>query len=383
MADDQRQTLIGRAVLDDRVVGARIVVANGQIASIERDSNGDAGPYLSPGFVDVHVHGWGGHDAMGDEAALDGMARSLLSHGVTSFVPAAVTSPLELLAAFAERVRGWMPTTPEDGAEPLGFNIEGPCISPEKKGAQNEAFIKLPSAVDRAVLEPMLDGLRIMTVAPEREGAVDLVEWLARAGVNVSLGHSNATADEASRGYAAGARSTTHLFNAMSGVDNHRPGLAVAALTDDEAYVELVADGLHVERSVWPIILRAKPVGRLILVSDAIGLAGTGDGRMRIGELEVEVRNGECRLVSDGRLAGSVIALDTAVRNLVGSGVPLPLVVRAASRNPLELLGVTDRGMLAPGQRADVVELDDQLNVLRVLKAGRWHAGATPAGAAS
>src|SRR5438132_2642764 len=198
MADDRRQTLIGRAVLDDRVVGARIVVADGQIESIEEDDAGDAGPYLSPGFVDVHVHGWGGHDAMGDEAALDGMARALLSHGVTSFVPAAVTSPLEQLAAFADRVRGWMPSAPEDGAEPLGFNIEGPCISPEKKGAQNEAFIKLPSAVDRTVLQPMLDGLRIMTVAPEREGALDLVGWLARAGVNVSLGHSNATGDEAS-----------------------------------------------------------------------------------------------------------------------------------------------------------------------------------------
>ena len=383
MAEDQRQTLLGRAVLDDRLVGARIVVAGLQIEAIEEDEAGSAGPYLSPGFVDVHVHGWGGHDAMGDEAALDGMARALLSHGVTSFVPAAVTSPLEQLAAFADRVRRWMPTAPEDGAEPLGFNIEGPCISPEKKGAQNEAFIQLPSAVDRAVLEPMLDGLRIMTVAPEREGALDLVGWLTRAGVNVSLGHSNATADEASRGYAAGARTTTHLFNAMSGVDNHRPGLAVAALTNDEAYVELVADGLHVERSVWPIILRAKPAGRIILVSDAIGLAGTGDGRMRIGELEVEVRNGECRLVSDGRLAGSVIALDTAVRNLVGSGVPLPLAVRAASRNPLELLGVTDRGMLAAGQRADLVELDDQLNVLRVMKAGRWQAGAAQVDAAS
>ena len=383
MADDRRQTLIGRAVLDDRMVGSRIVVADGQIESVEEDDAGDAGPYLSPGFVDVHVHGWGGHDAMGDGAALDGMARALLGHGVTSFVPAAVTSPLEQLAAFADRVRGWMPSAPEDGAEPLGFNIEGPCISPEKKGAQNEAFIKLPSAVDRTVLQPMLDGLRIMTVAPEGEGALDLVGWLARAGVNVSLGHSNATGDVASRGYAAGARTTTHLFNAMSGVDNHRPGLAVAALTNDQAYVELVADGLHVERSVWPIILRAKPVGRLILVSDAIGLAGTGDGRMRIGELEVEVRNGACRLVSDGRLAGSVIALDTAVRNLAGSDVALPLAVRAASRNPLELLGVTDRGMLAPGQRADVVELDDQLNVLRVMKAGRWQAGAPAAGAAS
>jgi len=383
MTDDQRQTLLGRAVVDDRVVGARIVVAGTKIEAVDEDEQGREGPYLSPGFVDIHVHGWGGHDAMGDESALDGMARALLSHGVTSFVPAAVTSPLDRLAAFADRVRRWIPSALQDGAEPLGFNIEGPCISPEKKGAQNEAFIQLPSAVDRTVLEPMLDGLRIMTVAPERDGALDLVRWLADAGVNVSLGHSNATADEASQGYAAGARTTTHLFNAMSGVDNHRPGLAVAALTNDEAYVELVADGLHVERSVWPIILRAKPAGRLVLVSDAIGLAGTGDGRMWIGELEVEVRNGACRLVSDGRLAGSVIALDTAVRNLADFGVPLPLAVRAASRTPLDLLRVTDRGALAPGQRADVVELDDQLNVLRVMKAGRWHAGASQTGLAS
>jgi len=383
MTDDRRGALLGRAVLEDRVVGARISVARGQIEAIDEDEAGTDGPLLCPGFVDVHVHGWGGHDAMGDEAALDGMARALLRHGITSFVPAAVTSPLDTLAAFADRVRRWAPSAPEDGAEPLGFNIEGPCISPEKKGAQNESFIKLPSAVDRGVLEPMLDGLRIMTVAPERDGALDLVRWLAAAGVNVSLGHSNATAAEALEGYAAGARTTTHLFNAMSGVDNHRPGLAVAALTNDEAYVELVADGLHVERSVWPIILRAKPADRLLLVSDAIGLAGTGDGRMRIGELEVEVRNGSCRLVSDGRLAGSVIALDTAVRNLADAGVPLPRAVRAASRNPLELLGVADRGSLAPGQRADLVELDDHLKVLRVMKAGRWHDGAGPSGVAA
>jgi N-acetylglucosamine-6-phosphate deacetylase len=380
MVDDSRQALVGRVVLDDRVIAARIEVAGEAIHAVHEDAEGADGPYLSPGFVDVHVHGWGGHDAMGDEAALGGMAQALLRHGVTSFLPAAVTSPLERLAAFADRVRRWIPTAPDDGAQPLGFNIEGPCISPEKKGAQNEAFIQPPSAVDRSVLEPMLEGLRIMTVAPEREGALELIGWLTAAGVNVSLGHSNATTEEADRGYATGGRTTTHLFNAMSGVDNHRPGLAVAALTNDEVYVELIADGLHVERSVWPIILRAKPPGRLILVSDAIGLAGTGEGRMRIGELEVEIRDGACRLVSDGRLAGSVIALDTAVRNVVASGVSLPLAVRAASRNPLELLGVSDRGRIATGQRADIVELDDQLNVLRVMRAGRWHAVADSVG---
>lgn len=204
MTDEPRQTLVGQAVLDDRVLAARIEVAGGVIQAMDEDGTGADGPYLCPGFVDVHVHGWGGHDAMGDQSALDGMARALLRHGVSSFLPTAVTSPLERLAAFAERVRAWMPAAPDDGAQPLGFNIEGPCISPEKKGAQNEAFIKLPSAVDRSALEPMLDGLRITTVAPERAGALELIGWLTNAGVNVSLGHSNATTEEAVRGYETG-----------------------------------------------------------------------------------------------------------------------------------------------------------------------------------
>src|SRR5947207_169077 len=191
MADDHRHTLLGRAVLEDRVAAARVVVDDGLIEAVSEDIEGADGPLIAPGFVDVHVHGWGGHDAMGDEAALGGMARALLRHGVTSFVPAAVTSPLDRLSTFADRVRHWSPAAPEDGADPLGFNIEGPCISPEKKGAQNEAFIQLPSSVPRSALEPMLDGLRLMTVAPERDGALDLVRWLAAAGVNVSLGHSN------------------------------------------------------------------------------------------------------------------------------------------------------------------------------------------------
>jgi N-acetylglucosamine-6-phosphate deacetylase len=162
----------------------------------------------------------------------------------------------------------------------------------------------------------------------------------------------------------------------MSGVDNHKPGLAVSALGDDGAYVELIADGLHVDRTLWPMIVRTKPEHRLILVSDAIALAGMGEGRMRIGDLEVEVRGDACRLVSDGRLAGSVIALDSAVRNLANAGVPLPHAVRAATHSPLDLLGVDDRGRLAPGQRADLVELDDALGVRRVMRSGEWHRGA-------
>ena len=206
--------------------------------------------------------------------------------------------------------------------------------------------------------------------------AVAFVEWLRERGVPASAGHSAADVETARAGYAAGAATTTHLFNAMSGVDHHAPGLAVAALTDDDAYVELIADGHHVDPAVWPIITRTKPVDRLLLVSDAVTLAGTGISRGRVGTVEVEIHGDRCTLVASDTLAGSVIALDTAVRNLVRSGVTVPTAVAAASRNPLALLGVTDRGRIAVGQRADLVELDDDLCVRRAMRDGQWHTGA-------
>jgi N-acetylglucosamine-6-phosphate deacetylase len=166
------------------------------------------------------------------------------------------------------------------------------------------------------------------------------------------------------------------LFNAMTGIDHHAPGLAVAALTDDRVAVELIADGQHVHPSLWPIVLRTKPAGRLLAVSDAVSLAGTDARRGWIGTLEVEVDGDRCTLVAGGALAGSIIALDTAVRNLVRSGVSLPTAVAAASRNPLALLGVEDRGRIAVGQLADLVELDDDFSVRRVARAGEWFMGA-------
>jgi N-acetylglucosamine-6-phosphate deacetylase len=362
----------GRLVLDDSIVPGRVHVEDGRIAGIEPDDAEQNGPFIAPGFVDLHVHGWGGYDAMGARADLDGMARALLRHGVTSFLPTAVTAGLGTLQAFADRVRDWMPGAPADGAAPLGFNLEGPFLSPHRKGAQNPAFIAVPAKVPRQTLLPLLHGLRVMTVAPEVEGGLDLIRWLTANGIAPSLGHSAATLDEARAGYAAGARTTTHLFNAMSGIDHHAPGLAVAALIDDAVYVELIADGHHVHPSIWPIIARTKPADRLVLVSDALPLAGMGDGRTAIGGLEVDVLSGRATLAGTDTLAGSVIALDRAVRDLVGAGLTLPAAVAAASRNPLALLGVGDRGRIAVGQRADFVELDDELDVLRVARDGAW-----------
>lgn len=376
MTMDRATIIRGRLVLEDRVVGGSVAVEDGSIVAVTVDDDGVAeGPIYAPGFVDLHVHGWGGHDAMGDPDALDGMARQLLRRGVTSFLPTAVTAQLDQLVAFAARVRRWLPDAPADGAQPLGFNLEGPFLASVRRGAHDAAHLLLPANVPQSTLEPLVDGLRLMTVAPELPGATELIGWFSDRGVAVSLGHSGATFEQAHGGFAAGARSTTHLFNAMSGVHHHAPGVAVAALLHDAAYVELIADGVHVHPALWPLIARLKPSDRLMLVSDSIALAGMGDGHGRLGGLEVDVVGQRATLAGTSTLAGSVIALDTAVRNLVAAGIPLPAAVAAAGRNPLALLGIADRGRIAVGQRADLVELDAELLVRRVMRGGAWFEG--------
>ena len=376
------ELLRGRLVLGDAVRPGQIEIEDGFIRSIEPrpdDAPAAAGPIYAPGFIDVHVHGWGGFPATGDAAALSGMARALLRQGVTSFLPTAPSLAADELPRFATRVRDWMPGAPADGAEPLGFNLEGPFLARARKGAHEAALLRTPADLAGAPIEALLDGLRIMTIAPELPGALELIRLLSARGVVASMGHSAATLDESRAGYAAGAMTTTHLFNAMTGVDHRAPGLAVAALLDDVVFVELIADGNHVHPALWPLIARMKPPGRLVLVSDALSLAGMGDGRVALGALEVEVRGGRATLVGSDTLAGSVIALDTAVRNMVREHTPLPAAVAAASANPASLLAAGDRGRLEAGRRAHIVELDDGLRVRRVTRGAGWIEGA-PAG---
>jgi N-acetylglucosamine-6-phosphate deacetylase len=371
--------VVGRLVLADGVVPGRIAVEDGWITGVVEDPSDDlaaTGPLIAPGFIDVHVHGWGGHDATGDADALSGMAQALLRRGVTSFLPTAPTLPEAELPRFANRIRYWMPGAPDDGAEPLGFNLEGPFLAPERRGAHDPELLRAPADVAPAVIDAVLAGLRIMTIAPELAGALELIAQLAALGIVPSIGHSGATLAEARAGYAAGGRTTTHLFNAMTGVDHRMPGLAVAALTDDAAFVELIADGHHVHPALWPLITRTKPADRLVLVSDALAMAGTGDGIGHVGGLEVEVRGGRATLAGTDTLAGSVIALDMAVRALVREGRPLHLAVAAASANPAALLGELDRGCIEAGRLAHLVELTDDLRVRRVTRGEEWIDGA-------
>jgi N-acetylglucosamine-6-phosphate deacetylase len=370
MTDTTR--ISGRLVLEDGVILGHIGVEDGLITEIKVDQSVESEATLAPGYIDVHVHGWGGHNAMGGAAALTGMSRALGARGVTSFLPTAVTGSMEKLATFAETVRSWIPDAPADGAEPLGFNLEGPFLAEAKKGAHPEDLLRDPASLTEAELAPLLDGLRVITIAPELPGALELIERLAGSGVRVSLGHSAATPEESQAGYAAGAVSATHLLNAMSGLDHRAPGLAVEALLDDDVWVELIADGEHVDPHMWPLIWRLKPADKPLLVSDAIPLAGSGETTGMVGELAVELNGERVTLTGTDTLAGSVTALDLEVRNVVRAGGTLHDAVNAASANPAGLLGLSDRGRLDVGRRADIVELDADFRVRRVMRAGAW-----------
>ena len=362
----------GQLVIGDGVTPGYVLVEDGRIAAVEPDPGAPADVIVVPGFIDVHVHGWGGHDAMAGPEALDGMARALARRGVTAFLPTSVTASFERLTAFADSVRAWLPAAPGDGAEPLGFNMEGPFLAEARKGAHPASLLRHPEELDEATLQTFIVGLRVMTIAPELRGAPELIRRLASHGVRVSLGHSAATVAQARAGYAAGAVTTTHLFNAMAGVTHRKPGLALEALLDDGVWVELIADTIHVDPELWHLVWRLKPAQRVLLVSDAIALAGSGKTRGWLGELEVRVDGETVTLVEGGNLAGSVTALDLELRNLAKAGIPLAQAVRATSTNPAELLGLTDRGRLEAGRRADIVELDAAWNVRRVMRNGEW-----------
>ena len=296
---------------------------------------------------------------MGDHAALDGMARRLLRRGVTSFLPTAVTAPLGELAAFAERVRAWLPDAPADGAEPLGFNLEGPFL------AAGPARGPRPAPSARPGRRPSRHSSRSSTgsacspsrpscpARPSSSAGSATAAWRPRSATR------RRPLEEARAGYAAGATSTTHLFNAMSGLDHRAPGLALAALLDDAVYVELIADGIHVDPALWPLITRLKPADRLLLVSDAIALAGMGDGRGRIGGLEVEVVGPRVTLAGTSTLAGighRPRHAPSATWSRRASRCPQRSPPPVATHWPCS--ASTDRGRIAVGQRADLVELD-------------------------
>ena len=330
---------------------------------------GDA--VVVPGFVDLHVHGGGGasFDAgTADAAAV--VADAHLAHGTTSMAASLVTDTPDRMTA-AVRELGLLV---QDGRL-AGIHLEGPWLSPQRSGAHQPGSLAHPDPASVDTLLTAGDGaVRMVTLAPELPGGVDAVRRLDDAGVLAAVGHTDATYDQTREALDAGARLGTHLFNAMRPLHHRDPG-PVGALLDSPVDVELIADGVHLHPAVLRTVFAAKP-GRCILVTDAMAAAGAPDGDYRLGPMAIEVRDGVARLASpggDGAIAGSTLTMDAAVRFCVGTaGLPLLDVVHAASTAPARAWGLDDVGAIEPGRRADLVVLDAELHLVRVMRAGAW-----------
>jgi N-acetylglucosamine-6-phosphate deacetylase len=332
-----------------------------------------------PGFVDVHIHGAGGHDVMeATPGALSTIASTVAARGTTSFVATTVTasedSTCRAVAGIAEWMRGRKdarpPGVPE--AQILGVHFEGPFISPARRGVHPREWISVPSIelFERFIASASGAG-RIVTLAPELPGALELIASALRAGVVVSLGHTDANFAQAMSAIAAGARHAAHVFNAMRPFEHRETGVIGAVLTSPQVTAELIADGVHVDAAAMRILLAAKGARGVILVSDGTAATGMPDGIYRLGTFDVNVSGGVCRS-TEGKLAGSTLTLDRALRNVVELGVPLADAISMLTTNPVRLLGLEGRkGALLSGADADIVLLDSKLEVAGVMTCGR------------
>ena len=332
------------------------------------------GLILAPGFIDIHIHGGSGHDVMETQAsALCAIESHMAKHGVTSYLPTTVTAPEDrILKALGFLGRAATLGRELLGAVPLGVHLEGPFISHAKRGVHPPEYLLPPSPHKIDLFWQASEGaVRMMTVAPEIPGAIETISHARRLGIHCSLGHSNADYAQATRAIAAGAVHATHTFNAMRSLDHRDPGILGAVLTSDEVSADIIADGVHVDPSVIQLFLRAKGQERAVLITDAISASGMPEGRYQLGPLEVEVRDGRCEY--QGKLAGSVLTLDRAVRNVMAfAGWTLQQAIRLATFNPAQVLGLTgDRGYLAPGRVADMVALTPEAEVAHTIIAGR------------
>lgn len=334
---------------------------------------GDA--VLAPGLVDVHIHGAAGHDVMeGSDSALQAVERLLAKHGVTTYCPTTVTAPVDKTLAALDKLGTAVRKAngaAEMRARPAGIHLEGPFISKAKCGVHPLADIAEPSVkLFQRYWQASQGTINVMTIAPELPGAMEVIELATRQGVRVSVGHSNADAAQVYHARDAGARHATHMFNAMRRMDHRDPGIVTAVLTDTGFTADIIADGVHVAQEFLKLFLAAKGDERAILISDAISATGMPDGKYKLGNFDVDVKGLECR--SNGRLAGSVLTLDLAVRNIMHtSNWELRRCVRLASLNPARLLGIDEnKGSLAVGKDADIVVLTAKGEVIKTFVGG-------------
>jgi len=361
------------AEADVLIEGDKIVAVGPGVGSAEVGETIDArGHIVAPGYIDVHVHGSAGHDAMdGTREAIEGMARFFATRGVTSFCPTTLTQAPEAIMASVRAIHECQQRPIEGAAQPLGVHLEGPCIEVGKKGAQPEQHVRTAAALDYEKIFS-LGNIRLITLAPEIEENKPLIGFARRHGAAAVVGHSAATYEDMEEAVRLGVNHATHTFNQMEGIHHRKPGTAGAVLLLDEIYAEFIADGIHLHPAIVNLIVRLKGPDRALLITDAIRGAGMPDGEYELGGQKIVVKEGAVRL-ADGTLAGSALTMDAAVRN-VGrfSGAPLQQCLQMATLTPARSIGVANRkGSLEPGKDADVVILTPDLTVAKTMVMGK------------
>jgi N-acetylglucosamine-6-phosphate deacetylase len=376
---------------DEEISDGIIVVEGGRITALgHRDQVRPpvgAADYVAtgltvvPGFVDVHIHGAGGHDVMeANSHALDRITATAARHGTTSMLATTVSAPIDTTCRSLEGISAYVRNqqkSAENGApdrvaaEILGVHLEGPFINKARRGVHPQDSIAKPSV---QILEQLLnasDGLvRILTVAPEIPGAMGIIKVAAEAKIVVALGHTDANYDQARAAIQAGARHVVHTYNAMRPFSHRDPGIIGAVLTDPEVTAEVIADRVHVADAAIQVLIGCKGLDTVLAVTDGIAATGMRDGQYRLGNFEVTVKNGVARN-SEGNLAGSTLTLDRAIRNLVAIGVPFVDAVRMATILPARRLGIAGKkGIIAIGADADLVALTPDVRVAAVMTRG-------------
>ncbi|MQA27767.1 MAG: amidohydrolase family protein [Micromonosporaceae bacterium] len=387
-----------KIVTPDGIVDGSVEVTGDRIGAVLPGATADGsggedlgGAWVLPGFVDIHVHGGGGATyTTGDPEQARQAAAFHLSHGTTTSLASLVTAPPALLH---DTTAALAPLVAEDVI--AGIHYEGPYLSQARCGAQNPAHLRDPDLGELATLLDAGGGaVRMVTIAPELPGALAAIEHLAGRGVTVALGHTDATYQQTLDGVAAGATVGTHVFNGMRPPHHREPGPVYALLGAPGVVCELIADGTHLHDGTLRFAAGVTGPGRAALITDAISAAGMTDGEYELGGQLVTVADGVARLteggstnlprplddagkqrvVSEGSIAGSTLTMDAALRRAVAAGIPIADAAAMAASTPARALGLTDRGAVAGGLRADLVVLDEELSVRRVMRAGEWAA---------
>ena len=353
-----------------------VTVEDGRIVSLESGEPNGSTDTLTAAFFDIHVHGACSHDFMA--ASLDQIAvvgQFLASCGVAHYLPTTVTGPIDTtlhaLETLANTIEAGATGELRPAAVPVGIHLEGPFISHAKRGVHPPSYIEEPSIELFERFQQAARGhIRLLTLAPELPHALELIEHATSSGVRVTMGHSNATASETLAAIAAGATSSTHLFNAMRALDHREPGIIGTILDRDDAYAEAICDGVHMHPATVRLWLKTKGDERAILVTDGTSATGMPDGNYTLGDFSFTVKDGVC--LSEGALAGSVLTMDKAVENLqLFTGAPLGTAVRLASRNPARMLGMEHLVAPSPGAPANFNRFSQQGERLGTILHGR------------